>query len=187
MKVKVNPKHVARVPFNEPNKMGVSEYEVLGEVSKGEYNQVVKNISDIKEFEATVYPISKNVKSFLATILTSPITKRLIRQKKIKSTTLKKYSYAKLERWAEKVKLGDTKTSIETARKEVMPLFELRKREGFTVNEVAQKANIPYKKLAVMEKQPDLNQEQKDQILKAIATLSGIRDISNSGLSVKVR
>lgn len=167
--VKFNPKHILSAVGG---KIRVTKYEVLALLGNKENIDFSSN--GYKSLEKKlVVEIKKERRELVGIVLSSKAIQRLIRQKKLKKTTIMRYPYAKLAALAQKHDLlpnvgPDDKFYLKKAR-EASKLGAIQ---------LAKQIGIKATALAKIEKDENPSQEDVNRVLEGIQKMTGHRDIS---------
>ena len=152
----------------EGGKIRVTWYEVLKELGSSRGDFSYRGFADLEK--KIVVEIGKEKGEMIKLLLACPEIKRNIRKKKLKVSTLRKYSSTKLKSMIQKRGL----VPLEIGPRDNRFLESARKAHGFSIGQIAKKLGQSYKTVALLEKKADPPQEKVDDYTAALADLAKI-------------
>jgi hypothetical protein len=166
MAVLTYPKYVLSAPSGE-HKIRVTWYEVLKDL--GTKDSEAFTLEGFAELEHKLV-VNTGKTEMVDLLLACPEIKRNIRKKKLKISTLKKYSTIRLKAMVQKRGLVPMQIGPQDNRF----LESSRKASGLTIGQVAKGMGVSYKVVATLEKKQDPPQDRVNSYLEGIAKVQGI-------------
>lgn len=175
--IKVNPRDVVAIPHFKTVKKGRTWfYEVVKELFTITEAQ---NLQDHPEMLTTVVNVAKERNKVLKFVLDHPVTKKNIRKRDIKRSTIVKMTLGRLQAMAAKLPAVTTEPVKPSTVLDRNPLKLFREAAGLELAAVAEEIGLTYKAAWAAEQAPNPRQESIDRYLEAIQKLTG----ANAGLS----
>jgi DNA-binding XRE family transcriptional regulator len=164
MGIKINPKDVISIPYDEGGKGRCLKYEVVFELGDKttEFNKQGHPLIEGRQ----VVHITEDRKTLLAQILAHPTIVKKIKDKTLKESSIKKATYGRLQRVMQNL----------SESKPLGPLFTntlrpAREAAGLTIEQLAKHLDITSGTVRRLEKDDDPNQKATDSYLKAVEEL----------------
>jgi hypothetical protein len=153
----------------EGGKLRVTWYEVLKELGIKDGDDFIQHGFSELENKLVIHVHREKIE-LLAMLRKLPEIKRSIRKKKLKLSTLKKYSTARLAAMCQKRGL----IAPEVGPQSTQLLQSARKAAGLSIGQVAKQLKVGYKTVVLLEKKADPPQDKVDSYTTAIAKLVGV-------------